>query len=116
MLPGLLPAFLGPAHADPDLAAVVTNMAEEVGVEGFVRQQTAILGRLDSRPGLGRIQCPTAVIVGAEDQLTPPAMMEEMAAAIPGAHFTAIPDAGHLTPILAPEAVTTALTAWLADA
>ena len=53
------------------------------------------------------------MIAGGEDQLTPPAMMEEMAAAIPGARFTAIPGAGHLTPILAPEAVTAALAEWL---
>ena len=60
VLPGLLPAFLGPAQADAGLAALVTAMAEDVGVEGFVRQQTAILGRPDSRPGLAQIACPTA--------------------------------------------------------
>lgn len=112
VLPDLLPAFLGPAH-DPALAALVTAMAEEVGVEGFVHQQTAILGRPDSRPELGNIRCPTSVIVGSEDTITPPAVMEELAASIPGARFTIIPGAGHLTPIIAPDAVTAALAAWL---
>ena len=47
-------------------------MASEIGAEAFIRQQRAIIGRVDSRPGLGAIGCPTLVLVGDGDQLTRP--------------------------------------------
>ena len=114
VLPKLVPAFLAPQHAnDADLVGMVTGMAHEVGVEGFANEQRAILGRSDSRPDLGNIACPTLVAVGEDDQLTPPEVAEEMAAAIPGARLVRIPDSGHLSPIEAPDAVTAALQEWL---
>ena len=59
---------------------VIVRMAEDAGAEAFMRQQTAIMTRPDSRPDLPAIQCPTLVLVGDGDQLTPPALAEEMAA------------------------------------
>jgi pimeloyl-ACP methyl ester carboxylesterase len=91
-------------------------MAERVGREAFLRQQQAILYRPDSRPDLPGIAVPTLVAVGAEDQLTPPELAEEMAAAIPGARLARVPQAGHLPPMEQPEAVTALLRDWLAGA
>ena len=48
--------------------------------------------------------CPTLVVVGAEDQLTPPKDAEAIAKAIPGARLAVIPHAGHLAPLEQPEA------------
>ena len=45
------------------------------------------------------IACPTLVLVGAEDNLTPLAQAEELAAAIAGAHLAVVPDAGHFSNI-----------------
>src|SRR5271167_813421 len=59
-------------HNDEALKRLVRTMAEETGVEAFLRQQEAIIGRPDSRPGLGRIVCPTLVLVGEGDEATPP--------------------------------------------
>jgi pimeloyl-ACP methyl ester carboxylesterase len=59
-------------------------MASETGAEAFIRQQQAIIGRPDSRPDLARIDCPTLVLVGDSDQLTPPELSVEIAGAIPG--------------------------------
>ncbi|TBW33865.1 alpha/beta fold hydrolase [Siculibacillus lacustris] len=110
-----LPKLLAPAHqGDPDLVAVVRAMAADTGAEAFVRQQRAILGRIDSRPTLATITCPTTVVVGAEDALTPPDLAREMVAAIPGASLEIIDGAGHLSPLEAPDAVTAVLRAWLA--
>jgi pimeloyl-ACP methyl ester carboxylesterase len=89
-------------------------MAEETGPAGFVRQQKAIMGRPDSRPGLGAIAVPTLVLVGEDDILTPPAEAYEMAMAIPGATLVEISACGHLATLEAPEAVTAALEHWLA--
>ena len=59
-------------QSDPAVRELVRLMASEIGAEAFIRQQRAIIGRVDSRPGLGAIGCPTLVLVGDGDQLTRP--------------------------------------------
>lgn len=98
---------------DKDLEAVVRGMAVATGVEGFVRQQRLIMARPDARPGLALIRCPTIVIVGDDDRITPQSLAEEMASAIRNARLAVIAGAGHLSPLEAPEAVTAHLQAWL---
>ncbi len=110
----ILEGQLHPARfADAALLAAALGMAERVGAEGFINQQTAILSRPDSRPGLAAIACPTLVIGGAQDSLTTPAIMAEIADGIKGAAFTLIEGAGHLTPLEQPVAVTALLRLWL---
>ena len=112
--PQLLPFLVHPGRlADEDLVGRITDMAHEVGQEGFLRQQEAILWRPDSRDELAAIACPTLVLCGAEDQLTPPERAREMAAGILGARLVLIPDCGHMAPLERPAAVNDALKAWL---
>jgi pimeloyl-ACP methyl ester carboxylesterase len=89
-------------------------MVQEVGADGFINQQTAIIGRPDSRPGLAAIRCPTLVIVGDGDVLTPPERAEEIANAIPGARLAIIRDSGHLSTLEQPAAVTRSMVEFLA--
>ncbi len=113
--PRLLPQLLHPDNlADPALADEVMVMAERVGREAFIRQQTAILRRPDSRPELAAIGVPTLVAVGEADRMTPLDRAEEIAAAIPGAVLRVVPKAGHLTPMEAPAATAALLRDWLA--
>ncbi len=72
----------------------------------------ALRDRPDRRPGLPRIACPTLVIVGSEDVVTPPAEAAAMVAAIPGATLVTIPGAGHLANLEAPDAFSSAITAF----
>jgi pimeloyl-ACP methyl ester carboxylesterase len=110
----LLPKFVHPARlADQALTAAVTAMAQRIGAAAFVRQERAIMSRIDSRPSLGAIACPTLVLCGREDVLTPPAAHEEMAAAIPGAALHVVPECGHLSTMERPVAVTRAMRHWL---
>jgi pimeloyl-ACP methyl ester carboxylesterase len=110
----LFPKFVAASRrTDEPLRALVLRMAEETGPEAFARQQTAIMGRPDSRPGLGAIGCPTLVLVGERDELTPPERAEEIAAAVPDARLVVVPEAGHLSTIERPEAVTRALVEFL---
>lgn len=114
VLPMLLPGFLAPRHKDdPHLVGIVTEMANAVGVDGFVRQQLAILARPDSRAELAGIGIPTMVLVGIDDQITPKDRAEEMVEAIPDAELVVIPDAGHFAPLENPMAVTAAMQRWL---
>lgn len=88
-------------------------MAEEYGADAFVRHLVASSSRIDSRPYLAAIRCPTLILVGDSDQLTPPDAAEEMAADIKSARLVTIADCGHLSPLERPEAVSDALVAWL---
>lgn len=98
---------------DPSVRNVVLEMAERIGQGAFARQQTAIMGRPDSRGDLHAIRVPTAIICGRQDILTPPELHEEMANAIPNAKLAIIEEAGHLAPLERPEAVTGVLSDWL---
>lgn len=108
------PALVHPDHrANGAMKQTYVAMCDDVGPEAFVRQQKAIIARVDSRPLLPTIRCPALVLVGAQDELTPPHLADEMAAAIPGARRVTVPDCGHLSTIERPEAVTEALVAWM---
>lgn len=61
---------------------------------GFVRQAEAVAGH-DALDRVGAIACPTLVTVGEEDVLVPPRFARELAARIPGAELTVVPEAGH---------------------
>lgn len=110
----LLRYLVHPARlADLDLVATVLSMAEATSRPAFEREQTAIMGRPDNRPFLKEIRVPTVVIVGAEDNLTPVKVAEEMHAGIAGSRLVVIPDCGHLSTLERPDAVNAALLEWL---
>ena len=112
--PRLLPLFIHPDRlGDADLTGTVQAMAERIGKAAFVRQQTAIMGRIDSRPHLRDIACPTLVLAGLQDAVTPPEVQIEMAGLIPEATLVLLPRCGHLAPLERPEAVTRQLRLWL---
>jgi pimeloyl-ACP methyl ester carboxylesterase len=100
-------------HQDAALKETVRLMAVETGVEAFLRQQQAIIGRPDSRPSLGAIKCQTLVLVGDGDEATPPELAREIAGAIGGARLAVIADCGHLSTLEQPEKVTAALVDWM---
>jgi pimeloyl-ACP methyl ester carboxylesterase len=82
-------------------------------VEAFLRQQQAIMGRPDSRPSLGAIKCPTLVLVGDDDQATPPELSREIAVNIAQSRLVIIANSGHLSTLEQPETVNEALVAWM---
>jgi len=100
-------------HGDQALKAIVRAMNQETGAEAYIRQQEAIMSRPDSRPGFGAINCPTLVLVGDDDQLTPPELAREMANGIRGARLVIVPESGHLSTLEQPQAVTDALVEWM---
>jgi len=110
----LLPKLLLPAHMrDAKLVAIVKAMAASTGKDAYCRQQEAIIGRIDSRPHLAQIGCPTLVLCGRDDTLTPVALHQEMANAIPGARLVIADQCGHLSPLEQPQLVTMNLVHWL---
>lgn len=85
------------------------------GPAQLVAQNRAIMAREDLRPHLAHIRCPVLVACGDRDLLTPPAMSEEIAAAIPGARLAIVEKAGHLMTWEQPAAVNELLLGWLAS-
>ena len=114
VLDELFPGFVHPARqGDQSLRQLVYDMADDVGPEAFVRQQTAMIGRPDSRPTLAWIRCPTLVLTGDEDHTIPNSLSVEMANGIPGAKLVILPDCGHMPQPEQPQAPADALVAWL---
>jgi pimeloyl-ACP methyl ester carboxylesterase len=108
----LWPLFVHPArHDNVALKRAVFKMMDDTGPETFIRQQKAIMSRPDSRPSLGAINCPTLVLVGNEDALTPVSVALTIADGIAGSKLDIVQDCGHLSTMERPDAVTKALRA-----
>jgi 3-oxoadipate enol-lactonase len=75
----------------------------------------AMMSRQDSTPLLGSIRCPTLILVGEHDQLTPPALSQNMHRAIPGSELAIIPGAGHLANVEQPDAFNRAVGGFLSE-
>lgn len=98
-------------------ASAATAVREEV--RALARQHpaavvaglAALRDRPDRRAELPAIRCPTQILVGEHDILTPPAEAQAMAAAIAGARIEVLPDAGHLPPLETPAAFARAVLA-----
>ncbi len=72
------------------------SQTSPVGVAAALR---AMATRPDSTPTLAQIDCPTLIVVGQHDTITPPAVSEEMHRAIRGSRLEIILTAGHVPPI-----------------
>ena len=110
----LLPKLVLEEHLEMASGAI-TEMALATGREAFLRQERAIIGRIDSRPHLPRVRCPALVVAARQDQLMPVELLQELASAIPGARLEIIENSGHMASIEQPEQVTRLLVDWLAN-
>ena len=88
---------------DEDLVERVRAMILDSSPDGVVAALGAMRERPDSRPLLGKIDVPTLVVGGEEDDISSPEVMDAMAAEIPGAIHLTIPNAAHLSNLEAPE-------------
>jgi diacylglycerol O-acyltransferase len=75
---------------------------------------SSVLAQFDSRPWIGQVDVPTAVVVTAKDRLVPPARQRAMARAIPGATSYEV-EAGHAACVLNAERFRPALLAAAAS-
>lgn len=91
-------------------------MLRRAGFAQLVRQNRAMMAAHDFRPRLPEIRCPTLVVCGENDGVTPPECSRELAQAIPGARLALLPDCGHMLTMERPEAVNALLQEWLAAA
>jgi len=100
----------------PEVGADLAARFRAWDAEGLARAVRAvILDRPSILRDLSRIECPTLVILGEEDEATPPACSERIARRIPGARVARIPRAGHLSALESPMEVNRAIRSFLAE-
>lgn len=102
------------AWDDEPLLERYRAMVRRAGIEQLVRQNRAMTTAPDLRATLGALRCPTLVVCGDGDGVTPPACSREIAEAIPGAQLVLLPDCGHMLTMEKPVQVNHLLTGWLA--
>ena len=111
LLSALTPIFLGPTTRAqrPAVVAEIEGKFMAMRIPSVANGIQAITSRDAIAAELGAIRCPTLVLVGAEDEPTPPSQSEDIARRIPGAQLQIIPGSGHLAALETPEPVTAAL-------
>lgn len=113
----MVPRLLGETsqRARPELEDEVRSLIEANTPEAIHDALEALAGRPDSTSLLADIRCPTLIVVGREDALTPVSASEAMKARIAGARLEVIDEAGHLSNLERPDAFSTVLAAFLDD-
>jgi pimeloyl-ACP methyl ester carboxylesterase len=111
----LLPKLLGATtrRARPDCEREVRRLIESNQGRPIAAAIHALMARPDSTPDLARIDCPTLVMVGEEDTITPRPAAELMHHAIDGSELVMIASAGHLSNLEAPDECSSHLADFL---
>lgn len=113
----IVSAFASNVHPerldDADLISVITNMALELGPDVFKLQLDALKSRIDSRPYLQSIRCPTLLIGGRQDKLTPLEYHHDLSNDIAHAALIPVEDCGHYVPLEQPQTLTALLRYFL---
>jgi 3-oxoadipate enol-lactonase len=89
--------------ANPEVVAEREAAFRRIDPEVFAAA-CRMLAALDLDPELARIRNPTLLVVGAEDQATPPALGRALAERLADATMTDLPGLGHCPHIQDPDA------------
>ena len=104
-----------PRHAaDRSLVQFYLDLVLRAGPAQLIRQNRAVMARPDARVHLAQLRCPTLVLYGDADQLTPPECAREIASLIPAAELVELPECGHMLTLEQPQRVNEELLRWLA--
>jgi pimeloyl-ACP methyl ester carboxylesterase len=111
----LLPQLLSPAvvATRPDLVELTLAMADELGAPAFDRQLRLQATRVDERPGLRKIRCPTLVVAAVDDRLCEVGKHQELAALVSGSQLVMVDTCAHLSTLEQPGPVSAALARFL---
>jgi pimeloyl-ACP methyl ester carboxylesterase len=101
----------------PDIVEFVRHMIERQRPEGVAAAQRGMARREDVRGRLDSITADSLCIVGVADAISPPAEMHEIATLLAKSgpddvRIVEIENAGHMTPVENPAAVTEAISAF----
>jgi pimeloyl-ACP methyl ester carboxylesterase len=97
----------------PEVVARVERMIRDAPPAGVAAAQRGMARRPDRTAILERIAVPVLVVVGEEDELTPPEESRNLQRRIAGAELVTIPEAGHLSSLERPDTFSEALGEFL---
>lgn len=87
----------------PEAVKMIQSIVERTAPLSIFGSLLALASRTDTTPNLPNIACPTLIMVGEKDLLTPPASAEAMKEKIPGAEMHIIPNAAHMSNLEKPD-------------
>lgn len=114
----LLPRLLSPGNhlQQPELVESLRGTMMSTSASAIAAAQRGLASRRDVVSWLGEIDVPALLICGAEDEISRPEEMQEIAERMPRARFVCIPGAGHMAPLENPDAVNRSIDAFLFSA
>ena len=89
------------------------SMVLRAGGPQLIAQNRAIMARPDARLHLTQVRCPTLVLCGDRDQLTPPECAREIAMLVEGSGLCIIAQSGHMLTMEQPESVNISILNFL---
>lgn len=98
VLDNMLKVLLAPATygSNPELVDKLAGILSQTSVEGIIAAQEGMKDRPDSSSTLGKIQVPTLIFHGEQDQIISMEDSMNLAAGIQDSMLEIIPDAGHM--------------------
>lgn len=109
----VIPTLVGPGEGRTDHMALLSEMAQALGPEVFVRQQRAMQRRRDQQSTVRRLTQPVLVLAGELDQVVPLKRQAFLAELVPYAQFTQLDGVGHSVMLEDPEGTIEALHRWM---
>ena len=97
-------------RADSPVVKAITEMIDEISPSALAHAQLAMAARRDTTNVITSLTCPVLGIVGGEDQLTPPSLMQALISDCKQGTIQIIAGAGHLPPMEAPPEFVDAIT------
>jgi 3-oxoadipate enol-lactonase len=98
----------------PDIVENLRAMLVSTPVEGYAACCAAI-ETMDLEPDLARVTAPTLVLAALEDESTPPAHAQRIAARIAGSQLTLIAGAAHLANVSHPQLIGQLMSDFLTE-
>ena len=112
----LWPLYVGRTAQDRhDLREAVLEMAGAFRADAYAAQTEIALSRADRREALRTLAAPMLVLGGEEDVLCPPAVLRQLADALPFSRLAVLPGCGHFAVLEAPGEVASQVSVWLAE-
>lgn len=107
------PNYLADGLNKDQVLDLCMEMANALGVDGFISQSRALQQRSDQRDILSTIDVPTLILCGEDDTLCPVERHEMMRDLIPNARLAIIPGSGHLPVLEQPKLTNKEIKLWL---
>jgi pimeloyl-ACP methyl ester carboxylesterase len=98
-----------------EIEALLHRMILEQPVSTIVAALAALAARPDMTGCMQHVAVPTLLVVGADDQITPPECLIRAEAIIPESRLLIVPHAGHMTPLEAPAVFNAAVLEFLRE-